>query len=73
MGFSDRICHKNNQSQMIPMLTAFCDVPPAAHLLRERGDVVVEGLRGADVAVAGHPREVRVGGEGGGVSRRAGG
>lgn len=44
-----------------------------AHLLSKRGDVVVEGLGGADVAVIGHAREVGGGREGGRVSRRAGG
>lgn len=43
------------------------------HLFSKRGDVVVEGVGGADVAVIGHAGEVGGGWEGGGVSGGAGG
>lgn len=51
----------------------FCLSQFPSHLLGKRGDVIVEGLGGAHVAVIGHAGEVGVGREGGGVSGRAGG
>lgn len=77
MGFSDRIWNKksvvadlNLKKKKSPL---FCLSQFPSHLLGKRGDVIVEGLGGAHVAVIGHAGEVGVGREGGGVSGRAGG
>lgn len=68
MGFSDRIWNRKRAKKNQKSASANLKVkknkytsPVASHLLGKGGDVIVEGLGGAHVAVIGHAGEVGVG------------